>query len=145
MTDLIPAWADYAPCRNLGHLFFPNPGTTKTSRAEYAAAIDEARSICAGCPYQEDCREFAILIGARDGVWAGIHLVDRTLAAALAALNVEEEVTRLCHCRVCNHDFVVTRPVSRLSGRLPTACSDTCRHTRNRVAQANRRRVDRAS
>ncbi len=58
-----PAWMDQAECRGLNpNLFFPE-------RGDVAA---EARAVCAECPVQAECRQYAIDNGERAGVWGGL-------------------------------------------------------------------------
>lgn len=60
-------WMDRAACRGLTHLFFPLTAERPQARARREAL---ARSVCAGCPVQNQCRDFA-----RDnheyGLWGG--------------------------------------------------------------------------
>jgi WhiB family redox-sensing transcriptional regulator len=55
-------WAAYAACRRADpDLFFPGPD----------GDVSEALKICAGCPVQEDCLEWALDTRVRYGVWGG--------------------------------------------------------------------------
>lgn len=62
-----PAWQDYAACA--GHptpqLWFP------TNDEGQAAAAQEARNICAGCPVRDPCLEYAVANREQHGIWGG--------------------------------------------------------------------------
>ena len=61
------AWRQDAECRDLDpSLFFP-VGVTGAAVDQIAAA----KGICAGCPVQSDCLEFAITTNQEFGVWGG--------------------------------------------------------------------------
>jgi len=50
-------------CRNFApEVFFPSDG----------AGVDKARKICATCPVQEHCLEYALLEQIEHGVWGGL-------------------------------------------------------------------------
>lgn len=61
-------WAAYAACRTADpDLFFPGSDD----------AADEAVRICRGCPVIEECREWALDMRVRYGVWGGLTETDR--------------------------------------------------------------------
>lgn len=67
-TDAPASWKADAACK--GHdpnLFFPHRGEDTTF----------ARSICGGCPVQEECAEHAIDHGERVGIWGGLSERER--------------------------------------------------------------------
>jgi WhiB family redox-sensing transcriptional regulator len=55
-------WADHASCRGLDPTIF-YPLTDEDA--------DDAKEICASCPVQTPCLEFAIDQRERNGVWGG--------------------------------------------------------------------------
>jgi WhiB family redox-sensing transcriptional regulator len=57
-------WTAHAAC-GLGTVeaFYPDHGDARTR---------EPRRICAGCPVKLACREYAVAIGERYGVWGGL-------------------------------------------------------------------------
>ena len=67
-------WFELASCKGLTHLMFPKEHKDITY-------IAEARRICASCPVQPQCLEYALEFPPADmhGVWAG--LTSRQLAA----------------------------------------------------------------
>ncbi|MGZ4677460.1 MAG: WhiB family transcriptional regulator [Acidimicrobiia bacterium] len=63
-----PRWMARSACAGRGiEPFFPTPG----------ADSSEARAICAGCPVQAECLEFALADRTVDGIWAGTDDKDR--------------------------------------------------------------------
>jgi len=61
-------WRDEAACRDEdAELFFPI-GTTGVALEQVAAA----KRICARCPVQEDCLEFALASNQEAGIWGGL-------------------------------------------------------------------------
>ncbi len=55
-------WMAHGLCRQLApSTFFPNDGV----------GVDAARRICASCPVQEPCLEYALANGIDHGVWGG--------------------------------------------------------------------------
>ena len=56
------AWMQRGKCRDIPpSTFFPNDGV----------GVDVARRICADCPVQAPCLEYALANRERDGVWGG--------------------------------------------------------------------------
>jgi WhiB family redox-sensing transcriptional regulator len=55
-------WADNAACRGLDPTIFYPPTDEEA---------DDAKAICAECPVQAPCLEFAIDQRERNGVWGG--------------------------------------------------------------------------
>lgn len=63
--DLDTSWIDKAECSGLvTNLFYPEQG---------GAAKEQvlARQVCARCPVQDECLEYALLAGERFGIWGG--------------------------------------------------------------------------
>lgn len=70
-------WREHAACRGYPtEMFFPERGDN--------AAILEAKALCARCPVRDDCLEFAVVSGERQGVWGG--KTDRSLRPLRVAL-----------------------------------------------------------
>ena len=70
-----PAWFDQASCRHLPtSMFYPERGES-TSRA---------RAVCAKCPVQDQCQQWAFDTGERFGIWGGVS-VDRARRRAIRA------------------------------------------------------------
>jgi len=66
-------WRDLAACRDSEPtLFFPI-GTTGPAVDQIEAAI----AICATCPVQEDCLQYALETNQESGVWGGYAEDDR--------------------------------------------------------------------
>ncbi|EGG46991.1 MULTISPECIES: WhiB family transcriptional regulator [Streptomyces] len=66
-------WRDRAACRTEDpDLFFP-VGTTGPALLQ----IEEAKSICRGCPVREQCLEWALETGQDIGVWGGTTELER--------------------------------------------------------------------
>lgn len=63
MPDFIPDGV-IPPCRDVDpELFFPDTGNS----------YDEARAVCAGCPVQQPCADWAIDAGVRHGMWGALN------------------------------------------------------------------------
>lgn len=61
MTDT--NWRERAACQGSDpELWFPDNG---------GRGGDEARRICQRCPVADDCLEYAVVTGQRDGIWGG--------------------------------------------------------------------------
>jgi WhiB family redox-sensing transcriptional regulator len=57
-------WRSQARCRDLGwRVFFPEP--------EEGPQSDEAKAICAECPVEPDCLQYALTAKEDYGVWGG--------------------------------------------------------------------------
>jgi WhiB family transcriptional regulator, redox-sensing transcriptional regulator len=66
-------WHEYAACRREDpELFFP-VGTTGPALAQ----LQEAKQVCAGCPVQSMCLEWALVAGIDHGVWGGCSEEER--------------------------------------------------------------------
>jgi WhiB family redox-sensing transcriptional regulator len=64
-------WRQRSACRGLDpDIFYP-------SSDEEA---EEAKAICAGCPVQQVCLEYALAHRERDGVWGGLTERERRRA-----------------------------------------------------------------
>jgi WhiB family redox-sensing transcriptional regulator len=61
-------WRDDAACRDEDpELFFPI-GTTGIALEQ----VNAAKRVCARCPVQEDCLEFALASNQDAGIWGGL-------------------------------------------------------------------------
>lgn len=70
-----PSWRDAALCRDAApELFFPI-GTTGPAISE----IEEAKRVCAVCPVQPQCLEFALRTRQEFGIWGGTTEEERRL------------------------------------------------------------------
>lgn len=67
IPDVDRTWMADAACKGRHDLFFPANGSGKPNRTYH----QQAQAICAACPVATQCREYAITIDARHGVWAG--------------------------------------------------------------------------
>ncbi|MDQ0815055.1 WhiB family redox-sensing transcriptional regulator [Streptomyces sp. B3I7] len=66
-------WRDRAACRTEDpDLFFP-VGTTGPALLQ----IEEAKSVCRGCPVRDECLEWALEAGQDIGVWGGLTELER--------------------------------------------------------------------
>jgi WhiB family transcriptional regulator, redox-sensing transcriptional regulator len=79
-------WTERGACREPGtdpELFFP-VGETGLSVGQVAAA----KAVCARCPVTDQCRDWAVRTGEREGIWGGTtpeerrHLRRRRLRVA---------------------------------------------------------------
>ena len=60
-------WYEYAACRGEDpEMFFP-VGTAGPALVQ----LREAKRVCAGCPVQSICLEWALVAGIDHGVWGG--------------------------------------------------------------------------
>ena len=58
-----PEWHAQAACRGMGsEVFFPERGDK----------VSEAIAICEGCPVRQECLEFSLQNGERNGIWGGV-------------------------------------------------------------------------
>jgi WhiB family redox-sensing transcriptional regulator len=69
LTDVMwqpePAWREDAACAGLENdLFFP------AGEEESLAAT--AKAVCAACPVQEQCLQYALATNQTEGVWGGM-------------------------------------------------------------------------
>lgn len=74
MTLASMEWRESAGCTKASpDLFFPEgeEGIPRP-RAEYEQAKAEAKGICAACPVQAQCLEFAVLTHQKFGIWGGM-------------------------------------------------------------------------
>jgi len=73
MTTSANDWQHHAACTSHDpELFFPIG-----SASPALAQLERARQICRTCPVQTPCLEWAISIGADDGIWGGLSEQER--------------------------------------------------------------------
>jgi len=72
----LPAWMSYGACRDEDpDLFFgvdPGFGCYGELKTERVARERAAKAVCAECPVQDLCLEFALSTPEHDGVWGGL-------------------------------------------------------------------------
>jgi WhiB family transcriptional regulator, redox-sensing transcriptional regulator len=75
-------WRGYAACRRVDpRLFFP-VGTTREAMAQ----TDRAKRVCANCPVQAPCLDWALATGQKLGVWGGTAEGERRVLRAARPL-----------------------------------------------------------
>lgn len=111
------SWLTQAACSDKDpRLFFPDPGLP--------AWTDAAKQICASCPVQQACLDFAITEGAT-GIWAGTTDAERRSLGSIAStrrtarIQRRREVAALTQRGLSAHDIserlaLSTRDVIRL-------------------------------
>ncbi len=62
------SWQGNASCAGLESSIFYPPSEEESGRA---------KAVCAECPVQQDCLEFAITVREKDGVWGGATAAER--------------------------------------------------------------------
>ena len=71
-----PDWRDSAACVGVDlNLFFP----ISTVGAAAQAQVAEAKSVCAECPVQRACLDWALAVGPEFGIFGGRTEVERRL------------------------------------------------------------------
>lgn len=80
-------WEDEAACREIGpDAFFPSGTGT-----EFNAAALDAKTVCRGCPVQQQCLAFALAREdgkdrhSRGGIWGGLTGAERAALRPRAA------------------------------------------------------------
>ncbi len=69
LTDMMwepePSWREDAACSGSNaDLFFP--------QGEDGSLAAPAKTVCAGCPVQEQCLQYALATNQTEGVWGGM-------------------------------------------------------------------------
>lgn len=83
--DAAESWRDRALCRqSYPENYFPLDGERAQSR-KYA------RRVCAGCPVQAECLEFALESDSRFGIWGGMSEAERGPLHVAAARTRRQE------------------------------------------------------
>ncbi|CAN5624440.1 N/A [soil metagenome] len=88
---LAEEWVHDAACRGLSHLFFPASAERPQARERRE---EMARSVCAGCAVQEECRDFA-RTNHEYGFWGGESEEERHAAGfrLIAPIGVRARVS----------------------------------------------------
>ncbi len=75
-----PDWHTHAACRGMDpNLFFPDLGGS--------TGAANAKHVCATCPVQDHCLDYALDNNERSGIWGGLGEPDRRKARRLRAVN----------------------------------------------------------
>jgi len=130
----VTPWQSRALCRQLvlsGEMsrddWFPSEEDGRPPRGAHAA-YKRAREVCAQCPVQAECLEYALEHCLTHGMWGGCSPIER------------RRLARPRTCAECGKRFVVSR-----SGRGQRAtCSEECtrlRHNRQSSESARRARA----
>jgi len=70
-------WMAEGACLTLDlDMFFP-PGTDATGGVKYREGVAKAKAICAVCPVQRQCLEFAMANEEEFGIWGGTTAGER--------------------------------------------------------------------
>lgn len=71
-------WRQYAACRDEDpEVFFP---AATFGSPPYAGQLRRAQRVCDRCPVIYECREWALIVGERAGVWGGVDMDVRSRA-----------------------------------------------------------------
>ncbi len=74
-VDNLAEWWSLAACQSVNpDLFFPM-SATNPARAEMSAA----KAVCARCPVQTECLQYALAAGQVQGIWGGMSEEERRL------------------------------------------------------------------
>lgn len=102
-TTPLGDWVEQAACRGLNpDLWFPGQGDNVTYRT--------AVTVCAGCPVQTECLDYAVSNRIRCGIWGGLgehrrrSLIEKTPAPRrrpVPAHGVPRRYQAGCHCDEC--------------------------------------------
>jgi WhiB family redox-sensing transcriptional regulator len=77
-------WRELAACQSYDpELFFPI-GKAGLGRAE----MQRAKTVCAGCPVQQACLDFALKTGQEFGIWGGYDEDERRVLRRARRLEV---------------------------------------------------------
>ena len=71
------AWWRDAACRGIHETLFIPPSTRETKR-DRKAREKAAKRICAACPVLDACRDYALRVDERLGIWGGLTECERT-------------------------------------------------------------------
>lgn len=96
------AWQDRSACRSEDPgLFF---GADDEDEATGTVRTAKAKTLCASCPVTSRCREFAMSIGIRDGIWGSVDFGERLCGNKLHRMTTENTLDRgdgTVNCRAC--------------------------------------------
>jgi WhiB family transcriptional regulator, redox-sensing transcriptional regulator len=68
-------WQDRAACRGIDSLLFFGPDGEPRGEREIREA--KAKAVCASCPVQAQCLEYALANSIRYGIWGGLNEEER--------------------------------------------------------------------
>lgn len=71
-------WQEQGLCRDVDADYFFVP--EDVSRREKARRESFAKQLCARCPVREPCRQHALSVGERFGIWGGLSAYERRQA-----------------------------------------------------------------
>lgn len=74
--DLEIDWQSEAQCRGSDANLFFSPTHLET-KEERTNRESRAKAICADCPVQRACLDFALLIRESHGIWGGLNEIER--------------------------------------------------------------------
>lgn len=69
-------WQDRAECKGMDPILFFGPEHAETVR-EKRDREDAAKAVCARCPVQKECLEYALEAREAYGIWGGMTEVER--------------------------------------------------------------------
>jgi WhiB family redox-sensing transcriptional regulator len=122
-------WRTRAACRGEDpELFFP----IGTTGRDYDAQVEEAKTVCRGCPVRIECLDWAYRTRA-DGIWGATTEQER--AAARRRHNRQKQGTQRV-CDNCGHTY---QPGSN-NARYCRSCAHTV-HKQQQKASEKARRV----
>ena len=75
-SDWMTGWQFRAACRGQEAALFFAPAHFER-KEEKDAREAQAKRICAGCPVQEECLEYALRIREPHGIWGGLNELER--------------------------------------------------------------------
>ena len=71
-----PTWRADARCRKDSAVHFFAPGHLER-REEKHRRESAARALCAACPVQVDCLDYALVVQEPHGIWGGLNELER--------------------------------------------------------------------
>ena len=74
--DLEEDWQTKARCRGQDAALFFSPTVLENKDAKHQREA-RAKSLCAGCPVQADCLDFALYTREPYGIWGGLNELER--------------------------------------------------------------------
>jgi len=77
---VVTSWESRAVCREAGARCFVPPMSSE-SADERRVRESEAKRICAGCPVQRECLEYALRVREPFGIWGGLNETERRALA----------------------------------------------------------------
>jgi WhiB family transcriptional regulator, redox-sensing transcriptional regulator len=71
-----PTWRADARCRHDSAVHFFAPGHLER-RDDKRRREEAARALCAACPVQVDCLDYALVVQEPHGIWGGLNELER--------------------------------------------------------------------